>query len=304
MIKLIHAVALTVFSFGIALFFSSVRQLFIEAWSGVAVKVISSDDLEIPNIIPDVVKPKKKDIELTFELIEQKTTELEYHYTDRPIHNFTNILCPAETVVKYEDQEIHGNWVQMPDGNNYIATQAPNYQTGLFWQVAHHNQGFIVDITTPRDNISTYYPTGNNMEFYVDASVKLKNTEEIADQFTLYTYEVLVGEETREVQRLHFSGWIDFDGTSIETLERLVNIITEKMGENKVPIIHCRAGVGRTGTLISTITLKNMIDQGIVTSENINEKIEEVIITGRKCRGPGFVQTKEQFQVIKEAVTA
>lgn len=310
-IKLVHAVALTIFSFGIALFFASVRQMFKDAWHGKTVIKAESASDSIPSPTPAEIiekpKPTKDTISLTFDQIEEQTTTLEFFYTSKPNHNFSNILCPSDTVLKVGDDELHGNWVAMPDGKRYIATQAPNYSTkDLFWKAAFENQAFVVDITTPKDRINPYYPSENDkMDWLEGARVELKATEQLGDQFTLYTYEVISGDinDKREVQRLHFSGWKDFDGTSIATLEKLVDIITEKMGEGKVPMIHCRAGVGRTGTLISVIALKNLMKEGKLNAENADQVIEDVIMTGRRCRGPGFVQSQEQFNVIKEAVT-
>lgn len=300
--KLVHALALaalTILSFGYFHPKPSIRQLFTEAWTGKTVINISSDSIELPSALPKA----KKNKELTFENIEEETEKLKIQCIKLPSDRFKDISCPKETVVKCNNNAIHGNWVRMPDENTYIATQAPTESTaGLIWQIAHQNQGFVVDLTTPKDGIDPYYPTQGKQD-YSGAAVELKQTRKIANNLILYTYNVTADKETREVQRLHFSGWKDFNGTSKENLNKLVDNITAKMDEGKTPIIHCRAGVGRTGTLISTITLKNLIKQGVATSENIDEKMKEVIMTGRKCRGPLFVQTEEQFEVIKQAVT-
>ena len=307
-IKLVHAVALVIFSLGFALFFESVRQMLKEAWTGKTIKTINTEaSVEVPIPLAKKEAPKKstmEDITLTFQDIEEKTALLSIEYTETPRHHFSDILCPEKTVLRVGDRMIHGNWVEMPDGHSYIATQAPHIlDHGLFWKAAFENDGFIVDITTLRDGIRPYYPT-EGVEFYTESKVEISNSESLAENFTLYTYQITVGEETREVQRLHFSDWKDFDGTSMETLDQLVEIITEKLGEQKTPIIHCRAGVGRTGTLISVITLRNLLNQGKISAENINERIEQVIMQGRKCRGPAFVQNTKQFDVIKAAVTA
>jgi len=305
LIKLIHAIALTIFSLGIALFFPSVQQMFHDFWTGKTITMITEDTSSAPTLqSPEQpAKPQKLTIGVTFEELQAATGEIDYELTTNVRPRFSNIPCPKETVVKVGDRSIHANWVKMPDGRTYIASQAPiTVDFGVFWKAAFENNGFIVDITTLRDGISPYFPLGGR-EFYETGSVEYVNSQEMGEHLTLFTYKVQIDGNTKQVQRLHFSGWKDFDVTDMGQLIEITKIIDKKMGVGKVPIVHCRAGVGRTGTLISTLALRNMEKQGLLSQGNINETFKDVVMTGRRCRGPGFIQTEEQLEVVKAALT-
>lgn len=61
--------------------------------------------------------------------------------------------------------------------------------------------------------------------------------------------------------------------------------------------IHCRAGLGRTGTLIVMKQMEQAFKTGILTKENVVNFIADSVASGRGQRANGqFVQTKEQVQ--------
>ncbi|CCB91917.1 tyrosine-protein phosphatase non-receptor type 20 [Waddlia chondrophila 2032/99] len=250
-------------------------------------------------------------ISIDFDAIETETNTLTFQYTDEPKKRFGNICCPEHTALQINGKTIHANWIQMPDGNTYLSAQAPLLEDfESFWQAAFEKNCLIIDLTTPKDNLMThsdftivYYHSDKGRESLEHCSVELAKTEQIKEHFTLYTYKVTIKGTGKEVQRLHFDSWKDFDGASIDTLNLLIDTIDKKMTDGKIPLVHCRAGVGRTGTLISVLTLRNLQKQGKITQGNVDETVKEVVLTGRKCRGPGFVQSEEQFNVIKASLT-
>ena len=127
LIKLVHAIALTIFSLGIALFFPSVQRMFHDCWTGKTITMITEDTSSAPTLqSPEQpAKPQKLTIGVTFEELEAATGEIDYELTTNVRPRFSNIPCPKETVVKVGDRSIHANWVKMPDGRTYIASQAP-----------------------------------------------------------------------------------------------------------------------------------------------------------------------------------
>lgn len=307
-VKLVSALALTIFTLLMAPIFSrSVRQMYIEFWTGkkiVEIKDRDESDLSMPSPIQKTdQRAVPLEVDVDFETLKEETAQLTFNYTDEVVGRFTDVKCPSETAVKAGDKGFHGNWVRMPDGYSYIATQAPVYlDFGTFWQTAFENNGIIVDLTTPRDRIESYCPS-SGVDFFGKCMITHTGTEEIDEHFKLYTYSVTINGQEREVQRLHFDAWKDYNGTGLESLNKLVEIIDGKMESGKTPIVHCRAGIGRTGTLISVLTLRNLQKQGRITDKNVNETVKNVILTGRKCRGPAFVQSKSQFETVKASLT-
>jgi len=81
----------------------------------------------------------------------------------------------------------------------------------------------------------------------------------------------------------------------------------KELHPNKIPFFHCRAGVGRTGTVISGLVInelsKGKIDKHFFESEQYTlNKLKDIVLTGRKARGPLFVQNASQFQLLAEFV--
>jgi protein tyrosine phosphatase len=110
------------------------------------------------------------------------------------------------------------------------------------------------------------------------------------------------------VCRLHFSGWPDHGVISPATLRALANIVEKLRPQKSSPIlVHCRAGVGRTGTLISFIAARDIIKKAINAGKPCNramivQTILLVIAKGRLDRGPSFVQKGIQFKLIIDAL--
>ncbi len=303
-IRLVEAIALTALTIGIALFFETVRNLWKESWTGKKVTPLTGSQLKPP---PTPIRAKP----LTFSEIEKKTETLTFNYlnTAEVRHRFTNILCPEETAVLVDTIPLHANRIAMPDNRTYIATQAPLLtERERFWKMAFENNGCVVDITTLNDRttggVRGYSPyTPNQPEQYGDLTVTLKERNKVSSEFYISSYQVEINGEKKTVERLHFLGWKDFHGAGLEALQLVIDRIEPHLKQGLTPIIHCRAGVGRTGTLITILTLIELFRQGSLTKHNLESVVEEVIMKGRECRGPGFVQTKNQFDTIMDYAT-
>lgn len=299
-LKLVQAVALVILSAGIALFFSSVRQMLKGAWEGKKIEhsINRAEDFALNTF-------ELTDINLSFSELENETQNLIIRFTNEPTHRFLDILCPERTAFKVGESTIHGNWVSMPDGNTYIATQAPvSTDFEIFWKGVAENNGLIIDLTTPRDLIAPYAPVIDRTGKYGSCEVKLVEQSTLFENVSLEKYVVTVNGEETIAERVHYSGWKDHDGTDVQTLILLTEFIQQQQKIGKIPIIHCRAGVGRTGTLITVTALRNLLKNGVLTKDNIDENIKAVIMKGRRDRGPYFVQSPRQFNAIKNFLVA
>jgi len=102
-----------------------------------------------------------------------------------------------------------------------------------------------------------------NFDMYVIRTIKLKN---------------LIKKEERIVYQLHFTGWPDHGIPDTEKGNGKVFDVFSEMNKkvdefniNKNPIIvHCSAGVGRTGTFVSMYLLEKEI------MKQINDKVEVI----------------------------
>ncbi|RDW34097.1 protein-tyrosine phosphatase-like protein [Yarrowia lipolytica] len=152
----------------------------------------------------------------------------------------------------------------------YIATQGPLRQTaGHFWQMVHDTtteQGqesdkptVVIQVTPFEDNhgerCCQYYISRKGQVFEVDGegdvlTVEVKDNSEVGP--TKVTEFLVTKGSTGKVKRVvhyYYPHWADFSApgvnTDIDDIVKSAGPITDSP-----PIVHCSAGVGRTGTYI------------------------------------------------------
>ena len=220
-------------------------------------------------------------------------------------HRFSDILCPRKTAVVIAGQYLHANTVGKTIAQrSFVASQAPlakDYET--FWKAIFERNPTIFDLTTIQDQanggVTKYYPDklGQTMK-YGAMSVTL-----IKVSGWIYTYQIQNTETmfVKNIKRCHYADWKDFDAVSMPALHGLVQEV-ETLSPNPKDLlwIHCRAGVGRTGSLITALVLKEKIERGEINKENLDDSLVEIIVELRKQRGPNFVQQKGQLDLLRQ----
>ncbi|CAH8863497.1 unnamed protein product [Trichobilharzia szidati] len=160
---------------------------------------------------------------------------------------------------------------QLPQ--KYIAAQAPvNHSRSLFWQMIwDHRVSLIVTLTRCMENgkekCSVYWPTNNSLKEENDdknepiayfGRYRIHLISEMSYSVYVYRKLRLYSRETpdrghRDIIQLHMLKWPDF---SVPTTEDFLTFLyaywTERrMLGGKFPVlVHCSAGIGRTGTFI------------------------------------------------------
>ena len=77
--------------------------------------------------------------------------------------------------------------------------------------------------------------------------------------------ELRVGSESKIVWHFLFAGWADYskpEGEDCEALLELIRISGSKSGPDNPRVVHCSAGVGRTGTFIALDHLLQELESG------------------------------------------
>ncbi|WP_234859611.1 protein-tyrosine phosphatase family protein [Candidatus Williamhamiltonella defendens] len=92
---------------------------------------------------------------------------------------------------------------------------------------------------------------------------------------------------THTVKLLHVTNWPDHGVISSEDTIMLANEV-EKHNKR---VIHCTAGVGRTGVLAATVSMKQ---------QKNHISLQDVIIGLRKQRAANTVQTRDQLKLLAE----
>ncbi|XP_062563518.1 phosphatidylinositol phosphatase PTPRQ [Armigeres subalbatus] len=183
----------------------------------------------------------------------------------------------------------------------YIATQGPKKETCFdFWRmILQYEVESIVMLTQTVENdrikCYQYFPKFNQTLRFKDVSVKC--TQEL--NLSIYQKRLFLVTRknlTRPVFHYHFLAWPDHGcPASASDLIKFIKIIRSERKNLALPVVvHCSAGVGRTGTLIAL----DIILQRIQHEKKIN--IYETVKQLRNQRVK-MVQTSEQYAFLYHA---
>ncbi|XP_029155618.1 tyrosine-protein phosphatase 10D isoform X1 [Nylanderia fulva] len=231
---------------------------------------------------------------------------------NRPKNRFTNILPYDHSRFKLQpvdDEEgsdyINANYV--PGHNSpreFIVTQGPLHSTrDDFWRMVwESNSRAIVMLTRciekGREKCDHYWPVDTLPVYYGDICVTILNETHYPD-WSITEFMLCRGDVKRVIQHFHFTTWPDFGVPSPpQTLARFVRAFRERVRPDQRPIVvHCSAGVGRSGTFI---TLDRILQQ-ILVSKYVD--IFGIVWAMRKER-VWMVQTEQQYICIHQCLLA
>jgi len=215
--------------------------------------------------------------------------------------------------INHEEADALAQHSQGKLAKQYIATQGcvPGTRIDL-WRMIWQEGTRIVVMTTKevergKTKCARYWPNQGEVEEY--GSLRVEGiSEETSKDYTLREFQVsLSGEEdsTRRIFHFHFLGWPDHgtpeDPGSVLNFLHDVNLKQETVGEigSAGPIVvHCSAGIGRTGTFI---VIDMIIDQIHTAGLDCEIDIQRTIQMVRSQRS-GLVQTEAQYKFVYLAV--
>ncbi|CAD5113873.1 DgyrCDS3037 [Dimorphilus gyrociliatus] len=187
----------------------------------------------------------------------------------------------------------------------FIATQGclPHTIEDFWTMIWNENTRLIVMLTKEKDGqkkkCAVYWPI-EIQDTKCFSDIKIQLLEENNDKaFTVRSIKIIKDEEERLVQQFQFKGWPDH---GILEYTEIVQLIEDMRAERaKTPqagpvVVHCSAGIGRTGTIIAIQILLDQIEAG---AQSID--VQNVVI-GLRSQRQNMVQTSEQYRLIYEAV--
>lgn len=211
----------------------------------------------------------KKYIKREFEIIKNVTDNEPEHKAQ--LNVLKPKLCRYKGIYPYksntvklneEGQEINASWVNLPKPQSYIATQGPPKACiDDFWEMCFKYQVNLIImlcqvIENKIEKCSEYWKV--NSQKY-----QLKNIEEKKDNQFIERKIVIVdfrARTERTFNQLQFLNWPDHKVPNVQelyqTFVRMIKFTEENKKETTSPVvIHCSAGVGRTGTFIASSIL-------------------------------------------------
>nr|XP_011744932.1 tyrosine-protein phosphatase non-receptor type 7 isoform X7 [Macaca nemestrina] len=208
-------------------------------------------------------------------------------------------VCLGRAQSQEDGDYINANYIRGYDGKEkvYIATQGPMPNTvSDFWEMVWQEEvSLIVMLTQLREGKEKcvhYWPTEE--ETYGPFQIRIQDMKE-CPEYTVRQLTIQYGEECRSVKHILFSAWPDHQTPeSAGPLLRLVAEVEESPETAARPgpiVVHCSAGIGRTGCFIATrIGCQQLKARGEVD-------ILGIVCQLRLDRG-GMIQTAEQYQFL------
>jgi len=193
-------------------------------------------------------------------------------------NRFINILPFDRTRVHLAEfrtgsDYINANYVMSGlERREYVAAQGPLHTTlDDFWHMIWQEKStVIVMLTNLKENgrvkCEQYWPkTLNETIQFGQVSVTMTNEQDYTSYFVRH-FTAKVKSETRHLTQFHFVAWPDFGVPAHpQLLVDYIKVVRQCIGQQIEPptIVHCSAGVGRTGTFIALDRLLRQVNDAI-----------------------------------------
>ncbi|KAG8009147.1 Receptor-type tyrosine-protein phosphatase eta [Nibea albiflora] len=188
----------------------------------------------------------------------------------------------------------------------YIAAQGPLPATvndfwRMIWEQKVKGIAMVTNCTEGgRTKCEQYWPADREPRLYGNLTVTVKSEQQEA-YWTLREFRVKRSNtsEERTVKHFHFTAWPDHgvpQGTEFLIHFRgLVRHHIQTEGTGAPTVVHCSAGVGRTGTLIALDVLLQQLDKE--QAVDINSFVHKM-----RLSRPLMVQTESQYVFLHQCV--
>ncbi|KAK7150149.1 hypothetical protein R3I94_009456 [Phoxinus phoxinus] len=293
---------------------------YINPWSKTALKkrkLTSPVQLsDFDAYIKDMSKDSAYKFSLQFEELKSVGLDLSHEAADlpvnRPKNRYTNILpydfSRVQLISLHNDEGsdyINANYI--PGYNSpheYIATQGPLPDTrNEFWKMVLQQKSNIIVMLTQcnerrRVKCDHYWPFTEEPVAYGEITVEMLS-ETDSPEWTIRDFRLGYADETQDVLHFNYTSWPDHGVPTVNAIESIlqfVQIVRQQVNRTKGPIVvHCSAGVGRTGTFIALDRLMQHIHE--------HEYVDVLgLVSDMRSHRLSMVQTEEQYVFIHQCV--
>ncbi|XP_073336535.1 receptor-type tyrosine-protein phosphatase O [Pagrus major] len=293
---------------------------YINPWSKTALKKrkltspVQLDDFEA--YFKEMSKDSAYKFSLQFEELKSVGLDLSHDAADlpvnRPKNRYTNILpydfSRVKLISMHNDEGsdyVNANYIPgYKHSKEYIATQGPLPETrNDFWKMVLQEKSPIVVMLTQcnerrRVKCDHYWPFTDEPIMYGEISVEMLSESE-TPEWTIRKFRLGYADESQDVLHLNYTSWPDHGVPTVNAIESIlqfVHIVRQQANRTKDPIIvHCSAGVGRTGTFIALDRLMQHIRE---------HEFADILgmVSEMRSHRLSMVQTEEQYVFIHQCV--
>ncbi|XP_077863888.1 receptor-type tyrosine-protein phosphatase mu-like [Saccoglossus kowalevskii] len=227
-------------------------------------------------------------------------------------NKFTDVVAydHSRVVLATIDGDVNSDYINASYINGYrnvkyIATQGTMSKTEAdFWRMVWQENTRTILMATNlieqgRKKCTQYWPDLHKSLSRGVYIVKNIHEERFADSVirTFHISEIDRPRDVREVKQFHFTVWPDMGvpNYTSDVLSFLRRVKTSNPTNAGLMVVHCSAGIGRTGTFI---TIDSMLE---MAKEEDQVDIFNFVAKGREDR-INFVQTSDQYAFIYNAV--
>lgn len=284
---------------------------------------VKLDDFEM--YLKEMAKDSDYKFSLQFEDLKLIGQDIPHDTAEFPVNRcknrYTNILPYDFSRVKLtslqcddESDFINANYI--PGFNcaqEYIATQGPLAETRSdFWKmIIQQKSGIVVMLTQcnerRRVKCDHYWPFNDQPVSYGDVTVEMvyesepfdQSEENLQSEWIVREFNVSYVDDVRRVIHYNYMAWPDHGvptADTTDTILQFVQLVRQQTAERPGPIVvHCSAGVGRTGTFIALDRLMQHIQE--------HEYVDILgLVAEMRTYRTSMVQTEEQYIFIHRCV--
>lgn len=254
-------------------------------------------------------------------------------HENAPRNRYINVFPWNSTRVKLNvlpghSDYINASHIEIDPSSKYIASQGPMPSTvHHFWAMCfqqaekQHSDTIIVAMVTPLvengiRKCCQYWPDEDTETLLWTTALQKDGIEEQLTlefvslawddegDFLVSQFRLQTPYKTKTVHHYYYSKWVDSrvppSAMPLVTLSRRIRLLQSTVPSRPVPIIHCSAGVGRTGTYITVDHLLHHV-QAVMNPAYGCDPILDTVARLRRQRMM-MVQTLHQFAFLYDTV--
>lgn len=190
-------------------------------------------------------------------------------------------------------------------------TADPQYRAFFYEALLENDVTHIVDLRESED-VGDYRPAPGETCVYGPLRVT-GGRRRSADGLMFHSLlglgkaNTLLSENDHTVEVFHFRGWPDFGVISPQRLRDLGALVNGILKQEQGVVVHCRGGVGRTGTLVTYCQTKAQLDELVAQGGTITESVIFDLVNAQrgenvKSRRRGCMETFNQIDLVKNTL--